>query len=87
MTVADTEYSQELPEQCLNFIIHTRDESLFRLAFETGKVAGPVAPYFTVLGGSRYYEPEVFTDSDSVITLYFASPSAGKIVEIIAWTG
>jgi len=82
MTDADTEYSKELPKGCLTFLIHTRDESSFRLAFETGKVATPTEPYFTVPANSGYSEFEV----DGGITLYFASGSSGKIIEIIAWS-
>ena len=87
MVNADTEYSQVLPMQCLNFMVHTRDESEFRLAFETGIVAVPGAPYLTVKAGSRYYEPEINNDYPLAtrITLYFASDSDGKIIEIVTW--
>lgn len=87
MTVADTEYNQELPQGCKQFTIHTRDESEFRLAFVTGKVATPVAPYLTVLANSRYYENDLYIDAPtgSRVTLYFASASAGKIIEIVSW--
>ena len=88
MTEADTEYSQILGEGCLTFLIHTRDESSFRLAFEAGKVATPVEPYFTVPANSGYSEFEITNDflPDDIITLYFASDSSGKVIEIIEWT-
>ena len=88
MTVANTEYSQALPLHTKKYLIHTRDESLFRLAFVTGKVAGSTAPFFTVLASSRYYEDMINNEypAASLLTLYFASPDAGKIIEIIAWT-
>ena len=87
MTLADTEYSQELPQWCKRFVVHTRDESEFRLAFLTGKVAIPTTPWITVPAGCRYEVDKIFTDAPtgSRITLYFASDSAGKIIEISSW--
>ena len=87
MTVANTEYSQELPENCKAYLVHTRDETVFRLAFETGYVATPTEPYLTVLANSRYFEPLIgnITYGGARITLYFASTNAGKVIEIVAW--
>ncbi|MBS7627148.1 hypothetical protein KEJ51_09005 [Candidatus Bathyarchaeota archaeon] len=83
MTNANTEYSQALPSNCKKFLIHTRDGTSFRLAFTSGKVAGPTEPYFTVPSGQAYYEDFIEPTS---LTLYFACESAGKIVEIISWS-
>ena len=80
--------NQQLSKYTKKFLIHTRDESAFRLAFVTGKVATPTAPWFTVLSGARYFEDGVdiyIADADWDGTLYFASGSAGKIIEIIEW--
>ena len=85
MTSADTEYSQALPRGALTFLIHTRDETIFRLSFETGKVATPTAPYLTILANSGYSEFEIVNEDES-LTIYFASPSAGKVVELLVWT-
>jgi len=85
MAEANKEYSQSLRNDCLTFLIHTRDESSFRLAFEPGKVATPTKPYFTVLADSGYSEFEIMTP-DGLLTLYFASASTGKVIEIIEWT-
>jgi len=88
MTSADTEYSHQLNKYTKKFIIHTRDESAFRLAFEAGYVATPTEPYFTVLANTRYWEDHVDTyiaNTDWDGTLYFASDSDGKVVEIIEW--
>ena len=81
MTVADTEYSQVLPIETKAFMIHTRDESLFRFSFTTGKVAGPAAPYTTVLSGKILQISGL--KLDAALTIYFGSPDAGKIIEII----
>ena len=81
MTVADTEYSQVLPIETKAFMIHTRDESLFRFSFTTGKVAGPTAPYTTVLSGKILQISGL--KLDAALTIYFGSPDTGKIIEII----
>lgn len=81
MTVADTEYSQVLPVETKAFMIHTRDESLFRFSFVTGKVAGPAAPYTTVLSGKILQISGL--KLDAAMTVYFGSPDAGKIIEMI----
>jgi len=83
MTTADYEYSQALPTNCKKFLIHTRDGTAFRLAFEPGKVAGPTAPYLSVPANTTYYEDGILSPA---LTLYFACASTGKIIEIIAWT-
>ena len=87
MTNLDTEYSQVLPLRCKKFLIHTRDESSFRLAFETGIVAVPAGVYMTILANCRYFEDDVNNDFPVAdrITLYFASDDAGKIIEIVTW--
>lgn len=88
MTVADTEYSHQLAYSVKKFLIHTRDESEFRLAFVSGYVATPVEPYLTVKSGSRYYEENVFLrvqTADWDGTLYFASSSAAKVIEVVEW--
>lgn len=92
LVAANTEYSQAFPANTKKFLIHTQDESAFRLAFVTGKVAAPTAPYLSILSGSRYFEDLVQLDGTptsppAAFTIYFAGATAGKIIEIIAWTG
>ena len=88
MTLADTEYSHQLTKYTKKFLMHTRDESAFRLAFVTGKVAIPTEPYFTMLANTRYYEDHIdvyIKNTDWDGTLYFASDSTDKVIEIIEW--
>ena len=85
MTTINTQYSQALPAGVKRFQIGTQDGTAFRLAFVTGKVAGPTAPYYQTLTGEIYYEGEIDPVAGT-ITLYFACATAGKIVQIIAWT-
>lgn len=84
MTLADTEYSQALPANTK--ILEIREQSMgyvTRYAFVTGKVAIPTAPYRTLGAG------EVKTLDNlnlAAVTLYFACSTAGKILEIEAWS-
>ena len=85
LTVADTEYSQALPANCRGFEFQARTEAVVRYAFATGKVAAPTAPYHTLKAGDYYYSPQL-NQAAAPSTLYVASPDAGTVVEILAWT-
>ena len=82
MTNADEEYGQALPANTKRFSLQCLTDFDVRFAFEAGKVAAPTAPYGLVRAGLNYYEDQVDLTG---ITLYIASPDAGKIAEIIAW--
>ena len=83
LTLANTEYSQALPANTKKFRIHLRDYSEFRLAYETGKVAAPTDPYETIPSGNEKYEDGLLF---ATLTVYLASPVAGKTAEIEAWS-
>ena len=83
LTNADTEYSQALPSNTKRFSVHLRDYSEFRLAYESGKVATPTEPYLTIPAGSEHYQDGL---DASGLTLFIASPAAGKVAEIEVWT-
>lgn len=85
LTNADTEYSQALPANCRGFEFQARTEALVRYAFVTGKVATPTAPWLTLKAGDAYASPPI-NQAASPSTLYLASPVAGTIVEITAWS-
>jgi asparagine N-glycosylation enzyme membrane subunit Stt3 len=83
MTAANTEYSQALTN-VKAFSMHVRtDDAAFRLAYETGKVAAPTEPYLSKASG---LEHSIAGLNNANITLYFACVSAGKVMEIEAWT-
>lgn len=83
MTNADTEYEHTFETGCRKFLLHTRDGTVFRLAFVTGKVATPTEPYFTVPANQSYYED--FVDLAEGTKIYLGCAEAGKIVEILEW--
>ena len=84
MILADTEYPQILPANTTKFFIKTRDDSSFRIAWETGKVATSTEPYTTVPAKSPYWEDHL--KLLTALTIYFASALAGRVIEIGVWT-
>jgi hypothetical protein len=82
LTSANTEYSQVLPANTKRFSVHLRDYATFRVAYVTGKVAAPTAPYLTIAANGELYNEGLDVSSK---TLYLASPSAGKTAEIEVW--
>lgn len=85
LTVANTEYSQAMPYYCRGFEFQCRTEHDIRFAFQTGYVATPTAPYMTLKAGDYYYSPDISQDT-AQSTLYFASATAGAVVEIVSWS-
>ena len=87
LTAADTEYSQALPAGTKRFSISIRDGAAannFRVAYVTGKVATPTAPYLKYPCTAEYYEEDlIFWDAT---TVYIAGSNAGDVAQIIAWT-
>lgn len=83
LTNANTEYSIALPSGCTHFEMQARQNALVRFAFETGYVATPTAPYETLKAGYTYSSYNLW--GSQTMTLYFATPTAGTVVELIAW--
>lgn len=86
LTNANTEYSQALAENCRSFSMQARGSADVRFAFETGKVAGATAPFATMKSSGAVSSPELFQNNTGALTLYFASGTAGTIVEIVEWS-
>jgi len=82
-TLADTEYSQALPANTKAFVFQNREYNPFRWSFTTGKVATPTAPYNQAKIGQTISGTDVDLSSK---TLYFASSSAGDVIELTVWT-
>jgi hypothetical protein len=84
MIAADTEYSYILPTVTRKFELKLRDpDNDFKL--NLGKfpsLSGSV--YITVPQNSIYYQDGVNTEKDT--TLYFQSPVALQVMEIVIWT-
>ena len=84
MATLNTEYLQALPAGTARFEIRMQDATAFRLAFVTGKVATPTAPYLAIPAGHLW---EDICDPRRALTLYFAAPASGKVAEIQTWKG
>ena len=84
MVAADTQYLQVLPENTKYVEFRCRDPAITtRYAYEINKVATPTSPYRTLLGGEIKSIERANLES---FTLYFASESANKVMEIEIWT-
>lgn len=79
MVEADKEYSQKLPEHTKGFTIQISDGTAFRLATEPGRVGGANRPYWTNSSNTGYDESDLDLSNT---TLYFASSTADKTIEI-----
>ena len=84
LTSANTEYSQALPAMTRYISVQNRSSNPLRISFTTGKVATPTAPFWTIKAGAAYNSPVDIKATG--LTLYMASPNAGDIAEIEAWT-
>lgn len=84
LTTHATQYTQVLSAQCKYFTINLQDTtSKLYVAFVTGKVATPTAPFFLLSPGQSYSSPE--KTSCGAITLYLASDVDGAIAQIVEW--
>jgi|GEM_PF-4928904 len=75
---ADTEYNQPLPDGCKKFTIKARGGSL-KVCFKAGESG---SNYVLLTDGQSWSEDGLDLTG---ITLYFQSPTAGTVAEIIAW--
>jgi len=83
LTNANTEYSQALPANTRKVAFRCRTANAIRYAWATGKVATPTAPYATLASGAEWAADGIKLTGK---TLYFASPSAGVVVELEVWS-
>ncbi|HED38728.1 MAG TPA: hypothetical protein ENI76_10880 [Ignavibacteria bacterium] len=79
MTNANAEYSFDFSQGLGKIQFQCRTAFDIRYSYETGKVATPTAPYFTLKSGSVYSWNNLTAGRTKV---YFACPSAGKVLEI-----
>jgi len=83
LTSANTEYGQTLPANTRKVLFRCRSGAVIRYAWAAGHVAGPTPPYQTLAAGAEYVLEGVKLASSA---LYFASATAGVVVELEAWT-
>jgi len=75
--LANTEYSQAIPNNSKKFRIKARNNAKLQLYF-----ASAAADIITILPGNSYLEDKLTTNN---LTLYFKSSKAGEVVEIVSW--
>lgn len=85
LTNADEEYEQALPTNCKGYELKNRNNDVItRFSLTSGKVATPTAPYITTEAGTPYSSPPNISLTGK--TIYFASPNAGDVIELIVWS-
>ena len=77
LTNGFTEYSQALGI-VRKFIIRCRTSATLQLAFSLGQSG---TTYITIPAGAAYWEDMIYANT----TLYFQSPTAGVVAEVIGW--
>lgn len=82
LVVANTEYSQALPAGVRAYGFQARTNVEIRWAKEAGKVGTPTESYGTVKAG---HGEKMENLVGAAVTLYFASSTAGTVVEVQAW--
>lgn len=78
IAVADTEQSLVLPTDITGYMIKTRGAGVLKLSH----VSGESGTNYTLIPGRAN-----FTDDHRYqnLTIYFQSPTAGEVVEVVAW--
>jgi hypothetical protein len=80
MASAATEYSYILPIGTLKYFIKLRGSARLQLAFTLG---GSSTTYLTISPGCFYSDSGL--NLTSTVTIFFQSPSAGQLAEIVTW--
>jgi hypothetical protein len=78
VTLANTEFSQDLTEGTKAFTIRVRGGSSLKLAFEAGQSG---TNYVTIPPGANYTAEGLNFSG----TLYFQTPKPSQTVEIVEW--
>jgi hypothetical protein len=81
-TNANTQYSQALPVGTTKILLRARGNGVLKVTYTTGETA---SKYFSVKQGEVYSDDQVFLESGAS-TVYFETPTAGEVVELLAWT-
>lgn len=79
--IANTEVSYALPSSTKFFKIQNRSNGLMKLAYSVGTSG---TTYWTLFPGQQYCENNIA--SSASLTLYFQSPQAAQLLEVISWS-
>lgn len=82
LAVKNTEYPYSLPTDTKAYQFQCRTEYDVRYAFESGKVASAVDPYWTLKAGDVIYKDHLVL---AAATLCLGADTAGLKVEVEAW--
>jgi hypothetical protein len=83
MTNANEQYSLEIPNGCKTISVTIRDGvsgASYRVAYVTGKVATPTAPYLKFKCDTEYFEDGLFLNGKN---LYLACSNASQVAQVV----
>jgi len=80
---ADHEYNWAIPHGCQWFTMQSRTGAAIRIAVVSGLVASSQPPYFTVKADNSWDERQLQVDIKKGLDLFFASSTAGEVLEIL----
>lgn len=81
MALAGTEYSYTLPGDTKEFYLKLRNGAVdLKIAFSAGTSG---TSYISVPRGTWFGQADL--DTSAVVTLYFQSPTAAQVLEILSW--
>ncbi len=78
MVLASTEYTFDLPVGTRQFLIKLRDTAVVQFGYVSG------SPYIEIPRGCFLAESDLLLTATT--TIYFQSPSANQVAEILVWT-
>lgn len=79
IAVANTEQSLALPAVISGYMIKSRDRSVVQLSHVSGESG---VKFLTIKPGAVYTNEKEYNN----LVLYFQSPTAGDVIEIVAWS-
>lgn len=79
IALANIEQSHTFPANTKGFLIQTRGLGRLKLSFTSGASG---TTYYTIWAGAYYSQNNINAAST---TIYFQSPLAGSIVELVSW--
>lgn len=88
LTAQDTEYSATLPEGTVAFAVQPRTDADVRMSYQPGRVANPATGKFWTVKGADFHAPYAerqLAGTNRERKLYFATGTAGTVVEILFW--
>jgi len=83
MSEANKEYPWAIPYGCQWFTLQTRGGAAIRVATQSGLVESSQPPFFSIKADNSWNEKQLHVEYKQGIQLFFASSTAGEVLEIL----